>query len=307
MEPTPRVFISYAWEGSLAPKRWLAPVVEHLQFFDFSVFFDRSSINYGDDINEVIANYLSHRPLVVLCMCDDAYCKAARTLGSGVHAEVQAISRMQGASGFSVVPIFLEPPSHVASNLPPVLAGKLGLVVPTGEDRQHALSGALVKLLFGGTQDVVQGHIDEVLATTELRRCLTTALEATFKIISGNPRDQTVKVDHEELTFGPALLSRPEFMDYLAGNSESGHVLWYWSGRGTGPCTLGAAIVAHCFPLAAQRNSRDVVAAGKLLASAVFSYVRYDEPLLMSPEDVVSALTDDVHSHELVRRLLSAP
>lgn len=305
MDQDSHVFISYAWEGSLSPKRWLTPVAKELGEYGFKVFLDRTCIAIGDEIGAVIGLHLAERPLTILCMCDTAYCDAAKTPGTGVSLEMEAITRMQGAAGVRIVPLFLEPLSRIGPLLPPLLAGRLGVAMSAVMDRNLPVTHPILTLLCGGTQADVQGEVDEMVATVDLREQLSEAIAATFSALRGNPKRHTVDVDGEELHIGRQLARHPYFVDYLQSNAHGERVQWYWNGCGTGPSMLGAAIAGHCFPGAAPGASADLLAAGRRIAEAVFRFIREGEPLWLSPDDVVSALTSDVRSRELARRLIA--
>jgi hypothetical protein len=299
------VFISYAWGGSLAPKRWLTSVAEQLETHDFKVFLDRSCIGIGDEIRSAIRSRLAERPLTILCMCDTAYCEAAKTPGTGVYDEVENISPVQAAPGVRIVPIFLEPYSRIVPMLPPLLAGRLGVAMSALIDRKLPITPPILTLLRGGTQADVQGEADEIVATAELREQLSEAISGTFSVIWGDPKQHTVDVDGEALRVGGELARHRYFVHYLQHNVQDVRVQWYWSGCGTGASMLGAAIAGHCFPAAPPGASDDLLAAGSRIAEAVFIFIREHEPLCLSPGEVVCALTSDAHSCDLARRLLT--
>jgi TIR domain-containing protein len=305
MDHDDHVFISYAWGGSLAPKRWLTSVAEQLETYGFKVFIDRSCIAIGDEIRSAIRLRLAERPLTILCMCDTAYCDAAKTPGTGAYDEVEDITPVQAAPGVRIVPIFLEPHSRIQPMLPPLLAGRLGVAMSALMDRKLPIIHPIVILLRGGTQADVQGEADEIVATAELREQLSEAISATFCVIWGDPKQHAVDVDGEELRVGGQLARHRYFVDYLQRNGQDERVQWYWSGCGTGASMLGAAIAGHCFPAAPQGASADLLAAGSRIAEAVFRFIRENEPLCLSPDEVVRALTSDAHSCELARRLLT--
>lgn len=243
--------------------------------------------------------------LVVLCMCDSAYCEAAKTPGTGVHSEVQALSRMQGAVGVKIVPIFLEAHATIGPRLPPLLVGRLGVAMYAARERRLSIVLPLLRLLNGGAQEDVQGEVDDIVATYNLREKLKRAVSGRFTVMSGDPRTHRVRVDDDDLCVIDVLSCRPEIAYYLRIESDEGQTRWHWSGCGTGPSTLGAAIVGHCFPGATLSDTNDLVHGGRLLAVEVFQYIHLNEPMMLFPDDVVAALTSDAHARETAERLLS--
>ncbi len=163
---------------------------------------------------------------------------------------------------------------------------------------------SILTLLRGGTPADVQGEADETVARAELREQLSEVISAAFSAIWGDPKKHTVDVDGEELRVGRQLARHRYFAHYLKANVQNGHVKWWWSGCGTGPSMLGAAIAGHCFPAAAHGASNDLLAAGSQIAEAEFRFLYEDESLCLVPEQVVRALTSDAHNCELARKLL---
>ena len=297
-----RVFVSYAWEGSLAPKAWLSEVVERLSVYGIRVFFDRHCLGYGDHIEAVIDEQLAMRPLVVLCMCDSAYCAAARTPGTGVHAELLAIGRLQGAADVAIVPVLLEAHSRLAADMPPVLGGRLALALGAARDRGLDLSYPLLDLLRGETQEAVQGLVDRAVATFDLRARLEDVISRCFHSVSGDPETHFVRMDGSFLNVPACMRSDREFAYYIESESCDGQVRWWWSGRGLGTRFLGAAIVGHCFPAA---DFSLLYEAGRRLAMGVFGFIREHEGLVMWPADVVQALTADAEGCDAADSLLA--
>ncbi|PHM23429.1 hypothetical protein Xbud_03584 [Xenorhabdus budapestensis] len=72
------IFISYAWGGGADKKEWIrAHIVSSLDW-EYSLFWDRDSIAFGDSVDFTIRKALASRPLKVFCLCDEDYVYSAK-------------------------------------------------------------------------------------------------------------------------------------------------------------------------------------------------------------------------------------
>jgi hypothetical protein len=306
------IFVSYAWGGSLEKKEWLRnQVVASLRHPDYSLFWDRDSIPYGlQTIDEVINQALAARPIVVLCFCDEDYCKAATKIDSGLSKELNSIAQIISQDSVRVVPIILQ--EECKSILPSLFRGRPYLDLSELHRKKLFLGKAILSLVLGATQTEIISQVEKQIQLEELREKANTHFKFNSLTFHGNARTHEVLNDNGQPLFPPIWMQESSNWSYLFSdestdfNPQKG--VWHWDHwtPSRGMCALGTAICTEFFP--GNTGDADIAAleqCGKILARKEISMIKKTEPFILDSDRLIQILLSDPEGEVSVARLLS--
>ncbi|WP_197342323.1 toll/interleukin-1 receptor domain-containing protein [Ralstonia solanacearum] len=305
------IFISYAWGGAIEKKEWLRDdIVLHLSS-KFSVFWDRDSISFGKDCDEVIAGVLDQRPITVLCLCDKDYITSASRVGSGLYREIKMLSEIANSDGVRVIPIILD--NECRSNLPGPLAGRTYLDLSTLHAKQLSLGWATLAVASGATQAQVAALLSDQLHMAEVRSKANAYFSNSPMALHGSARTHVVTDDRGRVLLPPQWMwSSSEWKYMLSDDSETfcpTKGVWHWDhwSPSRGMRALGTAACAAFFSI--EAGSEDEISAmervGIMLAEGFLSFVRKDESFNLGADEFVDILISR-GGVDVLDRLLSA-
>jgi len=288
MMPEGSVFISYAWGGSLPQKEWLRDkVVRHLELGDFSVFWDRDSIKFGQNIDQVIRNALATRPLHIVCICDEEFIEGSKRDNSGLARELSMIADIAGGEDVRILPVILD--AKCRDTLPEVLNGRMYLDLTPLSSRKLAIGPVLRAAILGASQTQVAALIDEQMKIADLRERAEKYFAAHEKAFDGNARTHIVKSNDGNLLLPPAWMYRvSRWSCRLADNGpdfspQKG--IWHWDhwSPSTGMRGLGAAVMSAFFPtkitdddISAIEHCGDAIAVRIIAMTKKTEHLRFD-------------------------------
>ncbi|MGO4367774.1 toll/interleukin-1 receptor domain-containing protein [Pseudomonas sp. PAB10] len=309
------VFISYAWGGSWEGKEWVRERIVANLDWRFNVFWDRDSIPYGETIERAIGTALSERPMLVLCLCDQAYLEAAQRIGSGLHSELRALSQIAGEPGVRIVPLIFD--DGCAERLPTPLIGRLYLDLRPLHQRGLDLGTALLGVAENISQGRVQHGINQQLAIFNLRRRALEYLQRQPLTIWGNALTHEVTVRPDDRP--PFLLLAPQWMwnsdkwSFMLSDENSTYCptkgRWHWDHftPSLGMRALGTAVLSTFFPQLGNLEEQPLLnAGGVLLAVHFFSIVKVTEPFTFDADDLITFLFASDEGFAMLEELLNA-
>lgn len=304
------VFISYAWGGPLAKKEWLRQqIVNPLELDEFSVFWDRDAILYGQEMDDVVAKALSTRPINILCICDEDFVKSAFQEDSGLYRELKLIANIAHMEDVRVIPVILG--EKCKDSLPDVFGGKTYLDLTMLHARGLALGAALALAARGAAQAEVTASI-----ALQLRRAdLIEKAEKYFKKnpfeLYGDAKTHEVWINDRELLLPPTWMYQISRWSYRASENTLGFCpekgIWAWNNgsTSTGIYMLGAATISAFFP--DKSSDADIAAieyCGKIIADKILSSVKETEPIILDGREIVQCLMrEDVWLEKLSKLL----
>ncbi|MGX7002804.1 TIR domain-containing protein [Caballeronia sp. KNU42] len=312
MDDKKTVFISYAWGGPLAKKEWLRDdIVLHLSS-EFSVFWDRDSITFGETVDEAISKALAERPLTVLCLCDQEYIASASKVGSGLHRELTMLAQIVDSENVRVIPIILD--RECRSDLPAALAGRAYLDLSSLHSRGLSLCYAMLAVTTGGTQAQLVALLSDQLRTADVREKARTYFSHLPTTLRGNGLTHVVKDSRGDALLPPQWMCNSSQWKYMLSDEEETFCpskgIWHWDrwSPSRGMCALGTAACAAFFSNKTDIDDIDAIErAGLLLAESYFRFVKKTESFILDPDDLVSALISRHGGIDLLERLLSSP
>ncbi|WP_339466780.1 toll/interleukin-1 receptor domain-containing protein [Pseudomonas sp. EA_65y_Pfl2_P74] len=199
------IFISYAWGDGLENKEWVRQrIVDRINWSN-DVFWDRDSIHYGESIDGVIAQELSKRPILILCLCDHDYVKSAQKKGSGVYRELEMLKKISSEPGVRIVPLIIK--SGCVDELPEPLVGRLYLNLQPLQELNLDIGMAVMGGVEGVKPAQIQREINAKLAAHKLQQRALKYLQSGEVIVWGNGRNHEVTVYRDRSS--PALLLPP--------------------------------------------------------------------------------------------------
>ncbi|MHA6911231.1 toll/interleukin-1 receptor domain-containing protein [Ralstonia pseudosolanacearum] len=311
MSEKEKVFISYAWGGALERKEWLRDdVVLHLSS-QFSVFWDRDSISFGKDCDEVISEVLAQRPITVLCLCDNEYIVSASRVGSGLHRELTMLAEIANSDGVRVIPIILD--NECRSNLPRPIAGRTYLDLSAVHAKGLSLGWAVLAVASGATQAQVAGLLSDQLRTAEVRSKAIEYFSNSPMALHGSARTHVVTDDRGRILLPPQWMwDSSQWKHMLSDDFETfcpAKGVWHWDhwSASRGMQALGTAACAAFFSseVGGEGDVSAMERVGILLAEGFFSFVRKDESFNLGSEEFVDILIAR-GGVDILDRLLSA-
>lgn len=310
--PEVPVFISYAWGKSLAQKEWLRDqVVSHLELCNFSVFWDRDNILFGQSIDYIIRSALAARPIHVVCICDQDFLDSARRANSGLSRELTMIADIAEQDGVSILPVILDSGCH--SSLPEVLIGRMYLDLITLHSRKLQIGTALSAALLGASQTQVAKLIDEQIKIASLWARATKYFAGHEVRFDGNARTHVVKSNDGNLLLPPAWMYQVSRWSYLLADDVPGfspkNGIWHWDHwhPSTAMRGLGAAAMSVFFPTRICNNDISAVEhCGDILAIHIIAMTKKTEHLRFDWREMVQYVLKADGGMRALDRLLPA-
>ncbi|MEQ4282905.1 toll/interleukin-1 receptor domain-containing protein [Pseudomonas syringae] len=309
------IFISYAWGNGLENKAWVRQRIVTSVNWNHDVFWDRDSIAYGESVDGVIAKALTKRPILILCLCDQDYVKAAQQGTSGLHRELQMLAKICDEPGVRIVPLILE--AGCTDKLPEPLVGRLYLNLQPLHQLNIDIGMAVMGVTEGLTPAQVQNGINSQLAAFKLRQRALNYLRKHPVTVWGNGRNHEVTVYRQDTA--PHLLHPPQWMwesanwNYMLNDDgptfcpTKGRWHWELSSSSTDMRPLATALLSTFFE---QLTGEDVHLlldqGGIVLANTFFRTVMITEPFSFDAEDIVGFLMRRDEGYEALEKLLNA-
>jgi hypothetical protein len=299
------VFVSYAWGGRLERKEWFRHKGIDLLDSMFSTFWDRDCIQYGQTIDETIAQALTPRPLVVLCFCDIDYCDAARTRSSGLWREIKMLERIADQGAVRIVAALLD--KTCTDMLPRLLRRRAYVDLTELTTRDLYLGNVLASVVLGASQTYVQTEIAEIVEAFELRRVADEYFAQRPLHLTGNGRTHEVSRSDGSKLLPPEWMRSSSRWSRVVSENEPDFSpmrgVWHWDHwtPSLGMRALGTTICAAFFPdKTAGREIAAIERCGNILASAEFSMIKKTEPFFFDADDLMKLL---LSSSEGIREL----
>lgn len=309
------IFISYAWGGELQHKEWVRRcIVAHLDW-NYRVFWDRDSINFGQSITEAIDTALAERPLLVLCLCDQDYLDAAERTNSGLYRELQALTEVANSPGVRIVPLLLS--EGCEGQFPAPLDGRLYLDLRPLHTRGLDLGAALLNMVEGVSQAQVQRGIQNQVAMAKLRQRAYDYLKQYPLSLFGDGCTHDVMVRPEGQVQFPLLA--PQWMwdskewGFMLGDENSTYCpvkgRWHWDrfSASRGMRALGTAALSAFFPrLVGEHEQRALNVGGAVLAVHFFTTNKVNESFIFDMNDLITFMILDFDGYGVLESLLDA-
>lgn len=309
------IFISYAWGNGFSNKEWIRQSILSNLTWKYDVFWDRDSIAIGESITRNISIALEPRPLIVLCLCDQAYLDAAQRKGSGLYDELSMLSKIADEPGVRIVPLILEP--GCSKRLPAPLTGRVYLDLQPLHEKNIDIGATILGVAEGRTQSQLQSGIDRRVAVFNLRnRALDYLMQRPLELW-GNGRTNEVTVRPE---YGASFLLKPpqwmwqssywnyflkdEFPNFCPAKGR-----WYWdyTESSSEMRPLATATAAMFFPQLTGRDEQELLnMVGTLLATKFFRMNYSHEPFVFNASDLVNALIPHAEGFGILEQLLDA-
>lgn len=309
------VFISYAWGNGLENKEWVRQRIVSSLNWNHNVFWDRDSVAFGESVDGVIAKVLAKRPILILCLCDQDYLKAAHVEGSGLFRELKMLANIVDEPGVRIVPLILE--AGCADKLPEPLAGHLYLNLLPLHQLNIDIGNAVMGVAEGLTPAQVQSGINSQLAAFSLRQRALNHLRKRPLTIWGNGRNHEVIVYRPDTA--PNLLLPPKWMwesnnwNYMLDDDgptfcpTKGRWHWELSSSSIDMRPLATAVLSTFFEhLIGEDEQRWLNRGGIVLANTFFRTVLITEAFTFDAEDIVDFLMRRDEGFEALEKLLNA-
>lgn len=285
--PVASVFISYAWGGPLHKKEWLRTRVLDLLICSFDTFWDRDSLGYGNSIDAAIEAALRARPLVVFCLCDSDYCKAAETVGSGLNRELGLLASTCVSDTVRLVPVILD--QRCIPALPPLLRGRTYLDIADLLGDDFYVGDLLASVVLGASQTEIEESISRKKRIRRIRRFADSHFAGTKLVLHGNANTHVVSLNlggRSVLTPPVWMQNSPDWAHVVADDYEyfsPSRGIWEWdhSTPSRGMLALGTAVCAIYFPdCGSNADIKAIEQAGRILAIKEFSFIKHREPFV---------------------------
>ncbi|VVQ07680.1 toll/interleukin-1 receptor domain-containing protein [Pseudomonas fluorescens] len=307
------IFISYAWGGPLEHKEWLRQRIIKPLGWKYRVFWDRDSIGFGESIDKTIAYALDQRPISVFCICDRDYLVAAQRVNSGLHRELQMLTRIADCDGVRIIPLIFDAGS--AADLPEPLAGRAYLNVQPLHEHGLNLSSVLLAVADGATQAQVNTYMAGRLKAHDLRQQAIAYFSQQNMELWGNARTHEVRI--YQVGREPRLLLPAQWMwdsdewGFMLGDDNPTYCpsqgRWHWDyfSPSRGMRALGTATMSVFF---SDRETLDdqamLASAGAVLARSVFAMTYKTEAFNLAPDELINLLINDAEGYAALEHLL---
>ncbi len=311
--PFASVFISYAWGGPLQKKEWLRTRALDLLICSFDTFWDRDSLGYGCSIDDAIEAALRVRPLVVFCLCDADYCKAAETVGSGLNRELGFLTDVCTSDAVRLVPVILD--RRCIPTLPPLLRGRTYLDIADLLGDDLYVGDLLASIVLGASQTEIEEDISRKKRIRRVR-CLADSYFAGAKIVlHGNANNHVVSLDlgGHSVLIPPAWMQKsPNWAHIVADDYDyfsPSRGIWEWdhSTPSRGMQALGTAVCSIYFPdCESNADIKAIEQAGRILAIKEFSFIKHREPFVFDSGTLVDRLVPSNEGLRALEQLLGA-
>lgn len=309
------IFISYAWGNELENKEWVRQRIVSSVDWNHDVFWDRDSIAYGESIDGVIAKALANRPILILCLCDQDYVRAAHQVGSGLFRELQMLAKIAEEPGVRIVPLILE--NGCTDNLPAPLAGRLYLNLQPLHQLNIDLGMAVMSVAEGMKPAQVQNGINSQLAAFKLRQRALEFLRKRPVTIWGNGRTHEVMIYRQNAAPHPLLPAQwmweSDHWNYMLNDDgptfcpTKGRWHWELSSSSIDMRPLATAVLSTFFEQLTGENEQKLLnQGGVVLANTFFRTVMITEPFSFDAEDIVGFLMRRDEGYEALEMLLDA-
>ncbi|MFS2139559.1 toll/interleukin-1 receptor domain-containing protein [Duganella sp. Dugasp56] len=308
--PEGSVFVSYAWGGALAHKEWLRDhIIRYLDLSNFSVFWDRDNILFGQSIDQIIRNALAVRPLHVVCICDRDFLDSAQRANSGLARELKMVADIAGHDGVRILPVILD--AECSTSLPEVLADRMYLDLTTLHSRQLRIGNVLCAALLGASQTQVAAMIGHQIEIANLRSRAERYFAGREPSFDGNALNHVVKLSDGNLLLPPAWMYQVSRWSFRLNDDVPGFSpqkgIWHWDhwSASTGMRGLGAAIMSALFP--PKISDEDIYAielCGDILAVAIISMTKKTEHLRLDWREIIQCVLMSDGGMKALDRLL---
>lgn len=308
--PKVSIFISYAWGGPLARKEWLRDqIVSDLELLDFSVFWDRDNILFGQSIDQIIRNALAVRPLHVVCICDQDFLDSAQRVNSGLARELKMIADIEMDDDVRILPVILD--AACSTSLPETLAGRMHLDLTTLHSRKLPIGGTLCAALLGASQTQVTALIEHEVKIADLWSRAESYFADRDLSFDGNARTHVVKLNDGSLLLPPAWMHQVPRWSFRLNDDELDFSpqkgIWHWDrwSPSTGMRGFGAAIVSALFPK--RTSDEDIYAiehCGDRLAVGIISMTKKSEHLRLDWREIMQCVLMGEGGMKALNRLL---
>ncbi|EOV0788049.1 toll/interleukin-1 receptor domain-containing protein [Yersinia bercovieri] len=289
------IFISYAWGGGAEKKEWIRDHIVNSLSWEYSLFWDRDSITFGDSVDATIQKALASRPLKVFCLCDEDYLYSAKNTGSGLHRELQMLSALSSDPDVKIIPIVLEQIS--LAELPAPLEGRAYLDLTEFRKRGIFLGSAMYHLAGDVTQSEMLRWINYSLCKDDLYKSAREYFDRTPVRFIGNARTHKVSTNFMQPLLAPQWMWDSPEWGYMLSDEYDTYCptkgCWHWdhSSPGRSMQVLGTAMIAHFFPSDAKEEVQWAIEeAGKILAVHFISMIRKDEPFVLNVNEIIMHL-----------------
>lgn len=312
MEKDGSIFISYAWGGPLEKKEWLRyQVVNSINSLpDYSLFWDRDSIPFGQSIDEAIGNALNSRPIVVLCICDEDYCEAAKRTDSGLRKEISRLESIAGMEGVRIIPVILD--SGCKSKLPPLFQGRNHLDLSELHRKKLFLGNAIYGVVIGATPAKTVSLVETQIRLAELCERANAHFLGKTITLYGNATTHEVMNNNFQLLLPPKWMLESQDWSYLLSNDDmyfspqKGIWPWNYGYKSRTICALGTAACASFFPdKLSDADIRALECCGRILAEKEFSMTKETEPFDLDAERLIQILLSAPEGETVVTQLLT--
>lgn len=289
------VFISYAWGGSVEKKEWIRDCIVSSLSWEYSLFWDRDSIAFGDSIDGSIQSALANRPLKVFCLCDEDYTASAKIVGSGLYRELQMLSTLCAEPDVKIIPVILE--RSCIAELPAPLAGRAWLDLSEVHGRGLFIGNAMRYLAGDVTQSELLAWINETLRKDDLQKSARHYFHRTPLRFTGNAFTHQVSINDSQPLRAPQWMWESTEWGYMLDDEHETYCpkkgRWHWDhfSPGRSMQALGIAMMAQFFPDNAREGVRWAIEeAGKILALDFISMIRQDEPFILDVDEIINYL-----------------
>jgi hypothetical protein len=310
MDEKSTAFISYAWGGKIEKKEWLRDDIVHSLSYEFSVFWDRDAIPFGEAPDDVISHVLAERPIVVLCLCDLAYLASASRVDSGLSNELAMLTQIAGSEGVRIIPIILD--RECIGKLPSPLTKKTYLDLSALHARELPLGHAALAVATGGTQAQVAELLSSQLNRADIRDRAQVYFNSTPMKLYGRGSTHEVRTVQGQYLLPQQWMCESRNWKYmLADENETYHPpkgIWHWDywSPSRGMCALGTAACSAFFPN--KTGVDDILAierAGLILAEHFICFIKKEESFILDSDDLVRVLINHGGINALDRLLPS--
>lgn len=303
------IFISYAWGGSLEKKEWVRQQIVNSLNGKYSVFWDRDTIGFGESIDACIHKALTHRPIKVFCICDADYLHSAKTVGSGLHRELQILEKIAHEDQVKIIPLIFE--SDCIRDLPAPLAGRAYLDLAELHKRNLFIGNEIYALAEGISQAEMSIWIKKKIASSDLVKLAKHHFQGLDIELYGNGRTHEVTLSPQHPLLAPQWMLDSKEWGYMLTDENAtfcptkGRWHWDYSTPSRGMRALGTAAMSVFFP--GQTTSGDQAAfhrAGNVLAQRFFAMIYKHEPFILNSEDIIGLLINNDDGYRALEFLL---
>lgn len=282
--------------GEVLPrKKWIRAHIVNRLDWKYSLFWDRDSIVFGESIDLAIQNALASRPLKVFCLCDNDYINAAKKAGSGLHQELDLLSKLSLDPDAKIIPILLE--KGCQEKLPAPLIGRAYIDLIEFRERKLFLGNAMLHLADDVTQAEMLTWMRYSIFKDDLYKLAKEYFHRISLCFTGNARTHQVSINHMQPLLAPRWMWDSNEWNYMLNDEHDTYCpakgRWHWGhfSPGRSMQSLGTAIIAQFFPHDVKQDMQWAIEdAGRILALSFISMVRQDELFILDVDEIIMHL-----------------